>query len=204
MHDSLASICDCGNQMSEARARCTVCLKARHKPSRGVSSEHSAKRLTPPPNQPGPPIRTASGSPSPLDTPLPRRPSEAAFALNQAFANDDSENDEPGATTLIPRSCYRVPGRASSCSRTPRRDSAAVSVPPTGRTPRLPRGSEDSIQTSGSATPDIRPLSPEYSPMAAGFARLSLDDSRRPSQQAIARSTRASFWLEAKMFSGPA
>lgn len=203
MQDSPAAVCSCGDQTPDILDHSTSCSKSRQRRSRGKTPVQSAENMTPPPSQPGSPQHTSPRITTVSDVRKSRRPSEVIQVIQQAFANGDSEDDEPGSSTLLPQSCYRTPARTASDSSSPGRKSSASSVPPSGRMPTMPRGSDESVRTSGSATPEIRPFSPGYSPMAAGFARLSLDGNR-PSEQTRARSTRPSFALEAKMFSGPA
>ena len=182
---------------------CTTCLKTRHRLSQCGPPDQQAKKMTPPPSRPGSPVAMSSSSPSPSTLGQLRRTSEASEALNQAFVNEDSEDEEPGSSSLLPRSCYRTPTRSSSDSNSPRRKSPTMPTSSTARMPTRQRGSDDSVRTSRSLTPEIRSPDAGYSPMAAGFARLSLDSVSDPAQ-ARARSTRATFDLEAKMFSGPA
>ena len=176
----------CGNATVQQYGKCSICYGQQqkgHSRQRSGQSNHTAH--TPPPSE---------------STSVPRaRQTSASIALHSAFSSDD---DQP---ILFPSSIYRTPPRSRSCTKAA---SPCLSASPTTleRTPSSRQSADDTR-----LSPDNQTFTQgTYSPMAAGFARLSRKDGLRNSAlggQSRSRScgARGAFDdLERRMFAGPA
>lgn len=185
--ETRSALCGCGKPVYQELAHCLPCLQAQStQHQRFTLPTRPAKQLTPPPSQASSPRRSTEMAPPFRSN---SHPSEASAVLTQAFAEEREEETSP----LFPASLYRTPTRSSSGSGPSRRPSDSPSRPSS----RTMASGSSSVKTSRSSTP-----TPDYAPMAAGFARLSVKD-RNDSTEHL-RSLRPSFELEARMFSGPA
>ncbi|WPH05040.1 Hypothetical protein R9X50_00793900 [Acrodontium crateriforme] len=153
----------------------------------------------------------------PISRQRQRSERSAITAINSAFSytedSSEGEEEEEDTANIFPSSFYRQPHRTATHRPTSPRDS--MSSTPAGRaTPTLQ--SQDSASSRSSSEGDLRrqptPENPSiqsanraYSPMAAGFARLSRKETFStvpPSTQYGSRGR--SLDLDARMFSGAA
>jgi len=200
--------CSCDTTMSDSRGCCPACVDRQQSRHYRLSGRKQLAQAppTPPPSEPPTPRASSDQSRT-----LPLRPrsrdSSASAAINSAFSSEDDHAD------IFPLSIYQrhtsKPRRASP------RGSMSTSSPTTAERSTI-RRSNDLARPTASLLP--RPSTPdsiidrprEYSPMAAGFARLS----RKPSpavgpgvaaeMMGRGRDERpSSFDMQRRMFDGP-
>lgn len=198
--DMAGTVCPCGKQLFDPRGCCPACFDRQQKRRSRQSSDRHEQLSTPPPSSLPTPRGSIDGLSALPISPLikSRTGLPAGVALNQAVAEEDS-------LALFPSSLIRSSSRSP---RSPHRGSTSISTPE--RTPTMVRHSQD--QTGPVVDQLANPASPEwnrkgssareYSPMAAGFARLARD--RAPADMPPARRQRGSLDLEARLFDGPA
>ena len=225
MGESVNSTCCCGEQLVDRRDRCPACFQHHQKrlSRRSGQLQPPAQTLTPPPSESTTP-RTSleadvTASSRPCST---RRNGSITDSLNEVFSSDET-------VRIFSPSFGREPSRSRS-----RRRRAAIPSPPSATaiehrptdTTSLASASYLTPTTAsrpplayGSHAPDLisrssRPVTPErgaldrsYSPMAAGFARLSRKDAYQhlpTERRGRVNAGRSSLEMEAQMFDGPA
>ena len=182
MGETSQTSCACGRPTLEYLTYCSTCTGRRQgRHSRHSSLPQDRSSLTPPPE--------AISAPK-----TPKRMSASA-ALSTAFA---SEEEQP---SLFPAHFYRTPDRSRSRPKTsPQRSSdSPASMERTG-----PHRDSGEYNRPISGFFEARDRS--YSPMAAGFARLSIKDRHLapPEWRGRPSSPRSTIELSARMFDGPA
>ncbi|KAK4950746.1 hypothetical protein LTR10_010739 [Elasticomyces elasticus] len=196
--DMAGTTCDCGHEMFDSRGCCPACRERQQKRHHQLSGRNVSQ--TPPPSQPNSPRDSLDrGRPMSIisESESSRNGSPVAAAMNSAFG---SQEDDDSTISMFPSHLYRNSRRASTRS---------PSFAPPRRTTTI-RHSDDQLgpvvgQLARTNTPTKGVGSSEYSPMAAGFARINraevrsegVVDERRMSQ-------RGSMELAARMFDGPA
>ncbi|KAK5109124.1 hypothetical protein LTR62_007486 [Meristemomyces frigidus] len=208
--------CNCGHEMFDSRGCCPVCYERQPKRSSRLPPRTSSPASTPPPSK----ITTPKGQPGDrdrLETESEetgrRRTSPAVAAIHNAYTTERPRD----SGDIFPSHFYRTPRNSTSSTRSseslerPQRthtvrhseDHAAPIVgqlqqSPTSSSPSPPHGSASSL--SGS------PVERAYSPIAAGFARMNLRESRksRGSLEGGRFDGQGSLDLAARMFDGAA
>lgn len=211
--DMAESVSSCGKAaMVGVKGHCPVCIELQQHPAIRAEFQLPARpKATPPPSRLSTPRRSLDNQSAPATT---MRKSSVSAVFNRALSSEEEgSNMFPNLTTRTSVSPPRVRTRQrGSMSSTPSEGSMNVqrSRDSVGQIPPLP--------SPGVGVPRGS-INRGYSPMAAGFARLSRKDAvgtppiaglpvgglplgLDPSTRA--RAERGSLELEARMFGGPA
>ncbi|KXL48098.1 hypothetical protein M433DRAFT_505823 [Acidomyces richmondensis BFW] len=187
--------CFCGELLAENKKCCRTCFESQQR--RLYQHPIRSEAPTPPPSKIGPPRQSLDQKHPTKPAVRPTKPSAASSALDSAFACDEEQPN------IWPASFYRSPSNRSRTS------SSRGSISPDAPAAKVSNSmhSQDRLATTRPATPDagiggasVR----EYSPIAAGFARLSRKDPLYGDGARRSRSERSSVDLHARMFDGPA
>lgn len=202
--DMAGTTCSCGHSMFDGKGCCPACLERQQKRHYRLSGRQTAELpATPPPSNPVTPRESLDGGRhAPALLSRTRDPS-AAVTLSSALSSNEEHPD------IFPASFYRTSSRV-------RRDYSPSSMPivPVPRTSTI-RHSQDHVgpvvgQLARPSTPvdgNGAMATRDYSPMAAGFARLSRKEARHHTQNDAGRrvgSERGSLDIHARLFDGPA
>jgi len=190
-----SNACVCGERLPESKQCCRTCFERQQR--RHYQPPIRTQAPTPPPSKAGPPRQLLDQKYHMQLAVRPHQSSSASSALNSVFTCDEEQPD------IWPASFYRSPSNRSRTS------SSSGSVSPDAPAAKVSNSKhgQDRLATTRPATPDagnggasVR----EYSPMAAGFARLSRKDPSYGDGGRRSRSERSSVDLHARMFDGPA
>jgi len=204
-------VCACEEATDDFRAYRSSCHEPQHKRHYRLSGRKQLTQpsTTPPPTSPPRPReQPSSDATRPSPHPNRSRDSSASAVINNAFASEDDQAD-----ICLPSVYHRylpLPRRAS-----PR---GSMSTPPaveraTANRPDLDHSRSSAISPpSRPSTPDCRSRNDgrDYSPIAAGFARLSVQQARVDRQGVVVDSMSrgrderpSSVDIQRRMFDGP-